>query len=467
MDAPLLVVRVVSGSRSGDVIHLRSRSVRVGRHPEADLRFDPERERAVSGWHAELRPEAGRWWVRDLGSRNGTFVDGDPVAGSVPVGPGTEIRLGRDGPLLRVEGAEDVAALSHAPGAATSSASTAAGSGAAAERVRDDPESLRRIVLALGSALAVVLIGAAVVFAGRDAAWEEERARIEATLDSVLDASQASAGSMSARVEGLETALAESRERIRSLRSELEGASSVTDEEVESLRRRLQEATAALGRQQIAASLDFDDIEEANGRALARVFVEFQDGTVVTGTAFAVRSDGLLATTRHMLAGEEDDARPRRIAVQFARSAQVYPATVVALSTDADIGLLRVERLIGEVPVVRGLNARPDTLASGIPLALLGFPLGGVETDEIATGQTAGLPTPLITAGVARQIGPDGLVVQGYGERGGSGSPIFDATGAVVGVLFGGRTDGATRTLFGEPVSALRSLLRGVRQGPG
>jgi len=56
--------------------------------------------------------------------------------------------------------------------------------------------------------------------------------------------------------------------------------------------------------------------------------------------------------------------------------------------------------------------------------------------------------------------------VQGYGERGGSGSPIFDATGTVVGVLFGGRTDGATRMLFGEPVPALRSLLEGLRQDP-
>jgi len=466
VDAPPLVVRVVSGSRSGDVIHLRDRSVRAGRHPEADLCFDPERERAVSGWHAELRREAGGWVVRDLESRNGTFVDGRPVAGSHPVGPGTEIRLGRDGPLLRVEAADDAAGSSRVPGAAASNAPAAASPATAAERLRDDPESLRRIVLALGSALAVVLVGAAVVIAGRDAAWEEERARLETTLDSVLAASQASAGSMSARVEGLETALAESRERIRSLRSELEGAGSVTDGEVESLRRRLQEATAALGRQQIAASLDFDGIEEDNGAALARVFVEFQDETVVTGTAFAVRPDGLLATTRHMLAGEEDDARPRRIAVQFARSAQVYPATVVALSTDADLGLLRVERLIGEVPVVRGLNTRTDTLASGIPLAVLGFPLGGSETDDIARGQTAGLPTPLITAGVAREIGPDGLVVQGYGERGGSGSPIFDATGTVVGVLFGGRTDGAARMLFGEPVSALRSLLEGLRQDP-
>lgn len=439
-DPPPLVIRVASGSREGDLVHLRRSSVRVGRDRRADLSFDPDLDRQVSGWHAEFRARDESWWVRDLGSRNGTFVDGEPVRGWRRLTPGTEIRLGTGGPLLRVEGGE-----------------------AAAGMVWRNPESLRRIALALGGALAVVLVGAVLVIATRDATWEEEQARLETTLDSVLAESRATVGSMSARVDGLESALAESGARIRALRSELGDAGSASEAEVESLRRRLQEATAALGRQQIAASLDFDRIEELNGRALARVFVEFEDGTVVTGTAFAVRPDGVLATTRHMLAGETGDGRPGRIAVQFARSAQVYPATTVALSDAADLGLIRVERLAGEVPVVRGLNSRTDTLAPGIPVAVMGFPLGGVGEEGVEEGQTAGRPTPLITAGVAQEITADRLVVQGYGERGGSGSPIFDATGHVVAVLFGGRTDGATRTLFGEPVAALRTLLEGAR----
>ncbi|AUX43535.1 hypothetical protein SOCE26_049850 [Sorangium cellulosum] len=45
----------------------------VGRHPACDLRFDDLR---VSWEHAVLRWINGCWELRDLGSRNGTFVDG-------------------------------------------------------------------------------------------------------------------------------------------------------------------------------------------------------------------------------------------------------------------------------------------------------------------------------------------------------------------------------------------------------
>lgn len=45
----------------------------VGRSPACGLRLD---ERTVSGEHARLCWSGGRWEVRDLGSRNGTFVDG-------------------------------------------------------------------------------------------------------------------------------------------------------------------------------------------------------------------------------------------------------------------------------------------------------------------------------------------------------------------------------------------------------
>lgn len=48
----------------------------------------------LSRRHAELRRERGRWWLRDLGSRNGTFVDGDRVEGERALEPGAVIRIG-------------------------------------------------------------------------------------------------------------------------------------------------------------------------------------------------------------------------------------------------------------------------------------------------------------------------------------------------------------------------------------
>jgi hypothetical protein len=49
------------------------RSLTIGRSPYCDYQVD---DMAVSLRHAELRREAGCWWIRDLASRNGTRVNG-------------------------------------------------------------------------------------------------------------------------------------------------------------------------------------------------------------------------------------------------------------------------------------------------------------------------------------------------------------------------------------------------------
>jgi pSer/pThr/pTyr-binding forkhead associated (FHA) protein len=48
---------------------------------------------SVSRRHAELRLEDGLWHLRDLGSTNGTWVNGRRVR-EAEVRPGDEIRLG-------------------------------------------------------------------------------------------------------------------------------------------------------------------------------------------------------------------------------------------------------------------------------------------------------------------------------------------------------------------------------------
>ena len=53
-------------------VELRACTV-LGRSYRCDLQLEPGE---VSGQHAELRYEGGRWTLRDLGSRNGSFVDG-------------------------------------------------------------------------------------------------------------------------------------------------------------------------------------------------------------------------------------------------------------------------------------------------------------------------------------------------------------------------------------------------------
>jgi len=57
------------------------------------------REQYISAQHATLRWTGGRWVLRDLGSRNGTYLDGKRivVGQDEPVGKGTELALGKPG----------------------------------------------------------------------------------------------------------------------------------------------------------------------------------------------------------------------------------------------------------------------------------------------------------------------------------------------------------------------------------
>lgn len=51
-------------------------------------------EDSVSRLHAALEARSGGWAVRDLGSRNGTFVNGERVLGDRALRDGDEIRIG-------------------------------------------------------------------------------------------------------------------------------------------------------------------------------------------------------------------------------------------------------------------------------------------------------------------------------------------------------------------------------------
>ena len=50
----------------------------------------------VSRAHAEIRPKNGRYFLRDLGSRNGTFVNGKKVSGEQELAVNDTITLGPD-----------------------------------------------------------------------------------------------------------------------------------------------------------------------------------------------------------------------------------------------------------------------------------------------------------------------------------------------------------------------------------
>ena len=63
----------------------------VGRLGDNDVALD---EGSVSSRHAEIVAEEDRVVLRDLGSTNGTYHNGDPVSGEVEIREGDEIHFG-------------------------------------------------------------------------------------------------------------------------------------------------------------------------------------------------------------------------------------------------------------------------------------------------------------------------------------------------------------------------------------
>jgi pSer/pThr/pTyr-binding forkhead associated (FHA) protein len=63
----------------------------LGRAPNCDCVVPEE---CVSRRHAQVWNEEGRWWLRDLGSRNGTRVNGVRVTERTEVRPGDRVNLG-------------------------------------------------------------------------------------------------------------------------------------------------------------------------------------------------------------------------------------------------------------------------------------------------------------------------------------------------------------------------------------
>ncbi len=96
-------LRQTFGAHAGRTCDFDRDVISLGRLPTSDFAFDPYADLDASGAHAELRYEQGRWIVRDVGSRNGTFVNGARVQ-SQAVLDGDEIEFGMGGPRVRVEG---------------------------------------------------------------------------------------------------------------------------------------------------------------------------------------------------------------------------------------------------------------------------------------------------------------------------------------------------------------------------
>ncbi len=90
--APQLAKFLVrSGSMKGQRLLIKVPIVNIGRADYCDLVIPDD---SVSSQHAKLTRREGIWVLTDLGSTNGTLVDGEKVEGEVPLAPGAFVRFG-------------------------------------------------------------------------------------------------------------------------------------------------------------------------------------------------------------------------------------------------------------------------------------------------------------------------------------------------------------------------------------
>lgn len=91
--AELLTMPGEAGSlvQEGLVFEIQGVST-VGRAQTAHVRLD---DVSVSAQHALIRPDDGQWMIEDLGSRNGTLVNGRRVDRPTELSCGDEVQLGR------------------------------------------------------------------------------------------------------------------------------------------------------------------------------------------------------------------------------------------------------------------------------------------------------------------------------------------------------------------------------------
>jgi len=484
-------LRVVTGARAGHHDVYDKSYIGIGRHPLSDLRFDAEKDIDASTRHAAIVMTGDIYVLRDLESTNGTFVNGERITGERILKEGDVLRFGVHGPevsfhlmheshdevvmpaitapmresMAREASEKAAKAAAEAPRApkpppappaapkppprpppppqppspgaprpapAAGKPVAPSATGVLRAEIRDQRSRFRGLMIAL----LIVLLGAfgVILWQGQTAQREREGTRV------AIDSMRGELARLRVIQRQNESQLADARTRLRAERDP-------------SQRRRLQRevATAEVRGTQIAAStaVDWNAVLRRVRPAVAMVIVRFADGTIWSGTAFGVDPDGRMLTNRHIVINDRGE-RAAEIAIRFNNSTEVLPARIERVAPDLDIAVIRIESA-GPHPAVPGLaDAEPG---EGDPIALVGFPLG----TDLPQGRA---PTASSVFGAVSRVLADSLLqLDAWSATGGSGSPVFDRSGRVVGIEFGGIRESGGRIVLGLPIRRARALL--------
>lgn len=89
-DAGSVVVLGENGKRVASV--KLSGTIQIGRAEACQIRLD---DTYASQFHARIFSRNGSWWLEDLGSTNGTYLNQRKVTGPTPIGAGDRVKIGK------------------------------------------------------------------------------------------------------------------------------------------------------------------------------------------------------------------------------------------------------------------------------------------------------------------------------------------------------------------------------------
>jgi S1-C subfamily serine protease len=212
------------------------------------------------------------------------------------------------------------------------------------------------------------------------------------------------------------------------------------------------------------------------------------------GTGFLV-GNGLVATNRHVAEPWYGDADSEalihrgaattleELIIFFPGSTKPVKLSAVSISKTADLAILRTE----SSDAVLGLQVLPLAKAVGFPgqvVTLIGYPMGiaGMvakspahvyerltyrNNDFRAARELAALSLirPSVTYGHLGDVTNDRIIYDAPTAHGGSGGPVFNAGGKVIGVNFA-YMDGFSGATLGVSVEPLRQLLQEAEAKP-
>jgi len=94
---PLTLTNIVENEVHS--VHYTQPVIILGREADCDFSLN---DQTVSSQHARLSYRQQQWWLEDLASTNGTFLNGEAVTTPVVITHGDELRLGYKGVKIEI-----------------------------------------------------------------------------------------------------------------------------------------------------------------------------------------------------------------------------------------------------------------------------------------------------------------------------------------------------------------------------